>query len=542
MAVRHYPHEFTSVYSVSDIHLGGAKDDKVDFQIFANGERLATFIGSITNDEAEDSTIALVLNGDVIDSLAEDGVEYVALSERSAAHMITRVIDDKAFRPVWDALADFVQTRGRHVVFVGGNHDVELALPIVQSIIRTHLCGDDNDAHARLHFSANGGGYACFVAGRRIVFSHGNELDRANRVDHEKLGQLVLAQNGGRSLAKEEWTPNMGTRLVVDVMNKVKRRYPFVDLLKPQGGAVAAVLLIMGGREAFQESEAHWALPGLAASLARSRIAGGKILSSDEVASFAQMEDFADLLDDQLTIGPELAAELGTGSQPSLETRLKAIDAAVAADPAAAVFDAVEGYDDEFETLGFWRPARAAARVLAGLHAKEKDRKPVLRAALRDLAGTEGSFGPEAIGDPDDNSKHLTKLNSKGELDADFYVYGHTHKARAIELKGAADGQPRWYLNSGTWIRILPIDENMLKDANFETVWHAINAGTMEALTDAEVQTPDGPSGLLLDYATAVKITSDEGAVTASVLEIDADGATEVPGSQCTIPVLEEQS
>ncbi|MCK7508687.1 MAG: hypothetical protein MZV70_34755 [Desulfobacterales bacterium] len=53
-------------------------------------------------DSGRTGQVGLVLNGDVIDSLAEDTSGYVAADE--AETMMTRIFDDQAFAPIWDAL------------------------------------------------------------------------------------------------------------------------------------------------------------------------------------------------------------------------------------------------------------------------------------------------------------------------------------------------------------------------------------------------------------------------------------------------------
>ena len=40
-------------------------------------------------------------------------------------------------------------------------------------------------------------------------------------------------------LEPSEWGPNAGTKMVKDVMNEVKRRYAWIDLLKPETQAAA---------------------------------------------------------------------------------------------------------------------------------------------------------------------------------------------------------------------------------------------------------------------------------------------------------------
>lgn len=68
-----YPPTFEELYVVSDIHMGGRKDEARDFQIFSHGARLAAFIHHIATQNRQ-GDVALVLNGDIIDSLAEDDV------------------------------------------------------------------------------------------------------------------------------------------------------------------------------------------------------------------------------------------------------------------------------------------------------------------------------------------------------------------------------------------------------------------------------------------------------------------------------------
>ena len=68
-----------------------------------------------------------MLNGDVIDSLAEDIGGYVAADD--AENMVTRIFNDVSFRPIWNELSDFVGKAGRALIIVIGNHDIELAFP-----------------------------------------------------------------------------------------------------------------------------------------------------------------------------------------------------------------------------------------------------------------------------------------------------------------------------------------------------------------------------------------------------------------------------
>jgi len=198
--VNGYPRQFEELYAVSDIHMGG----EPGFQIFNRGKRLGAFIRYVAA-QRPDGDVVLVLNGDVIDSLAEPIRGYVALDAEEAVRMMTRIADDPAFAPVWEALAVFVTLPRRHLVIVVGNHDIELALPIVEEWIRRRLAEDDSGAQSRITFATHGSGFACRVGVARVFCTHGNEVDDWNPVDYNLLGQLANAINGGRAVDREKW-------------------------------------------------------------------------------------------------------------------------------------------------------------------------------------------------------------------------------------------------------------------------------------------------------------------------------------------------
>jgi UDP-2,3-diacylglucosamine pyrophosphatase LpxH len=84
--------------------------------------------------EAADGDLELVLNGDIFDFDVPraDGHEENCRTEPAAAERIDRILDD---HPLFlDALARLL-LRGHRVVFVSGNHDVQLAFPAVRERI-----------------------------------------------------------------------------------------------------------------------------------------------------------------------------------------------------------------------------------------------------------------------------------------------------------------------------------------------------------------------------------------------------------------------
>jgi hypothetical protein len=229
---------YDDLYVISDLHMGG----RPGFQIMNRGERLARFIRAIVPPERPAARrVGLVINGDVIDTLAEEFDGYIAAVD--AARILERLYADAAFAPVWTALAAFVQQGRGHLIFVLGNHDLELALPGAQRSIRARLAGDDDAAAGRIAFAVDGAGYACRVGGARVFCTHGNEVDAWNVVDYDSLRRLARDDNAGLPFDASAWTPNAGTRLVRDVINRVKRRWPWIELLKPERNVLLGVLL-----------------------------------------------------------------------------------------------------------------------------------------------------------------------------------------------------------------------------------------------------------------------------------------------------------
>ena len=231
--------QYDHVYVISDIHMGG----KQGFQILRETKRLANFIRWVATQQPA-KRVALILNGDVIDTLAEKDVSgYIAVNE--ALPTVQRIMDDPSFSGVWKALADFVKQDKRTLVIVIGNHDIELAFPLVQRLIVTRLARDALVKQARIEFATTGAGYLCSVGNARIFCTHGNEVDAWNYVRYEDLAKAARRLNTGRSLDKNEWEPNAGTKLVKEVMNKVKETYAWIDLLKPETQAAFGTLLAL---------------------------------------------------------------------------------------------------------------------------------------------------------------------------------------------------------------------------------------------------------------------------------------------------------
>ena len=477
-------HKFDELYSISDTHFGGEKDASSNFQVFDNAKRLAAFIRHISQ-KNPDHDVALVINGDMIDSLAEPDVHgYVALDERSAIKMMDRLYRDESFSDVWVSLQEFIATDRRHLVLLLGNHDLELALPVVEHSLRNHLTKDSAVAQSRLHFCTHGTGYKCRVGKSLVYCTHGNEFDDWNWVDQHKLSQLANAMSSGRAVDPADWTPNAGTRLVVDVMNSVKRDFPFVDLLKPEKAAVAAVLLALD-RELFNKVDLRDALP-IFWNRAKGKAMTSRVLSADAVSS---PEIEAAEVDLTQILGPNMQALIGS-----------------APDNGDLLGDAIDALDHDEE---FPAPSSDSPRVLGlGDIVAGKlgfvEKSEALRKALLDWTAKDTGFDPTtSVGD-----SQFDEIHNKVGSDIDFVITGHTHLCKSIPMRTGAH-----YFNTGTWIRLLKFTQASLNDKKrFQSeIWPALLSGKMEDLDTLKISPEKGDKdeNLRFDRTNAAHIWVD---------------------------------
>jgi UDP-2,3-diacylglucosamine pyrophosphatase LpxH len=479
---------YDEVHVISDIHMGG----KPGFQILRETGRLAHYIRWVAAQRPQGS-VALVLNGDVFDTLAEDIHGYVAVDE--AITTVTRIMGDASFRGIWDALADFVKTARRTLVIVIGNHDIEIAFPSVQRLILSRLAGDDLSVRARVEFSTTGAGYTCLVGNSRVFITHGNEVDAWNYNRYEDLAKVARRINAGRSLDPSEWYPNAGTRMVKEVMNDVKRRYAWIDLLKPETSAAVGTLIALDPSQMSKITK-------LASILGERQKGAGQVDQRLSAEGFRPHEQTGapPITVDQL-LGPNLRAAVygsGSASAQSADDMLLAAETNIKqpSAPGASV-------DETLGTGGYvWD------RLTGWITGVDKDE--ALRRALKDWLAGDKTFD---IADQDDTYKQVTA--SVGPS-TDFIVTGHTHLERAIEMSGG-----RGYFNCGTWIRLLRFTDAMLKDkASFKEVYAVLTDGAMATIDKAGF----GGEAFVMDQTSAVSIKLEGGKTVGCLTHVEGDG------------------
>jgi UDP-2,3-diacylglucosamine pyrophosphatase LpxH len=228
------------IFIISDLHLGGeAEPGKRGFRICTHETVLAAFIDWLA--AMQGAAIELVINGDVVDFLAEkaDGKEpwsAFRFPEQKAVDCLDIIVKRSAL--VFDALKRFLAT-GHRLVILPGNHDIELNLPAVRRRLREHVgAGRGGD----YEFIAHGEAYRV----GDVLIEHGNRVDDMNFVDYHSLRHLCGLVSRGMAVRDEFlFDPPAGSKLVAEVINKIKKDYSFIDLLKPEAKAALPVILAL---------------------------------------------------------------------------------------------------------------------------------------------------------------------------------------------------------------------------------------------------------------------------------------------------------
>ncbi|WP_160300648.1 metallophosphoesterase [Bradyrhizobium japonicum] len=446
------------VYIISDLHLGGTypvppEQGKRGFRLCTRADQIVRFVEGLAQEIAEKGPSELVLNGDTVDFLAElDGEQadtwspFTADPGQAVSKFKAIVSRDPG---VFAALNRFLDAGGRLTILLG-NHDIELSLPPVRAELRRALGvkpGRD------FEFIPDGEAY---IIGDALI-EHGNRYDAWNQIDLDALRRVRSLMSRRQEVPKQyQFVPPPGSQMVTSVINKIKRDYAFVDLLKPEDSAVVPILLALepGYRKRFGELARFWywtrshGLEGpilpkfggdIKADVAASKKPFGQDIRAKAALGIGSAQSILAGLDNDAALKVAIAESLGsegTDFLRQLDNDSKAKQPKMGTDVSAS--------ENLNTALGLFKLA-------FGSSAAEK-RMRALLTAIRGLQ-KEDSF---------DETKETAKeyLDAATDLVKGGFrhvVFGHTHQAKRVSL-----GDGRWYFNSGTWADVLRFPNEIL--------------------------------------------------------------------------------
>jgi UDP-2,3-diacylglucosamine pyrophosphatase LpxH len=446
------------LYVISDLHLGGEYAKSTDgydpvggeyaesvdragrgFRLCTHVHKLTEFVQSVAKVARDKRTdTELVVNGDFVDFLAEKrevrdpisgnvslGWQPLIENQFEAIKIFRRMIDrDKTF---FAALKDLLLA-GARLTIILGNHDVELCYPAMRRMLIDELDADGK----RFSFIYDGEAYQV----GKVLIEHGNRYDEWNVVTHDALRRVRSAQSRMESLSNDArgFEAPAGSYLVASIMNEIKGRYPFVDLLKPESEAAIPILLALA-----PEYRRHIVAIAELIARARNHMIGGDGLPlqagdiSDLSASFAPTGE--------TLVGAILRSKVGEQETPAFYAITKV-------DPSHFQRQQMLGdiQDGDFRSL--WSMLKLS---VARPSDPVKTRLPTLLAALK---GTQGDFSFDRQRESAQYQSVAQRLLSRG---FQIVMFGHTHLAKEVLLHGGT------YFNTGTWADLLPFPTTILE-------------------------------------------------------------------------------
>ncbi len=208
---------------LSDLHLGtGTRPGEVNpFEDFHEDERLAELVLHFAGEAYDGVPVEVVLNGDILDLLKVPyrGEFCTEVTEDVALEKVRRCL--RGHPRVFDALAEFAARPGKRITYIAGNHDLDIAFPRVQRLIRARIgVPEGSDA---LRFLTDTEFYR--LPGG-VVVTHGHQFEEMNRTEG---GRPLRAGDDGRERVNMPW----GSLFFVNVLAPAKVERPIIDLVQP---------------------------------------------------------------------------------------------------------------------------------------------------------------------------------------------------------------------------------------------------------------------------------------------------------------------
>lgn len=394
-----------SLFVISDLHLGGrpASGDEPSFQICSDDgqKRLVEFIDYVMEQQTDGHDVHLLVNGDLIDFLAEETFSSFTNGNQAALNKLRQAIDHS--RSVWEAFKRFTASGARLTLLVG-NHDIEASLPAARQELMATV------GPGRVDFRYDNEAYTQGP----VLIEHGNRYDGWNAVSHGTLRAIRSALSRGED--PPEYLGPAGSQLVQSVMNPIKKDYPFVDLLKPEGPGMIPVLAVL-----------H---PAALTNIGK--------FSALAARSLEVRFDRNGIPVDQQNIAGAVGIIRGEDTQLRLARKLAGI-------PDEANISALAGVKGLLDRI----------KSAVGEAAREREIDLLLE-ALRNFA--EKQYQAFNVNHEDD--AYLEPVQDAMRRGFRLVIYGHTHLVKRV----ACDDGKALYLNTGTWADLMRLPEGILKD------------------------------------------------------------------------------
>jgi len=439
-------------FIISDIHLGGLPNSKASLSTQlcppSIRKRLSGLIGFLNNYD-QNSAVDLVINGDFIDFLLPASHTQTAdsksiqpafttdteLLERKLKIALYGSEDEKNADSLISELSRFVSS-GNKITLLMGNHDLEWSLPeirrgFIESLAVRKKC------HVELIFDGEA------YERHGLLVEHGNRYDGWNAVNYSMLRSYRSARS--RREKTVIFNPPAGSHLVTKIMNRLKGRYGFIDLLKPENHSAIPLLLSLEPGLIHELKSLMHLLPRVAAR----SVAEGR---PPKRASY-------------------ISAIIPNKNDPlkhAVDAQLNLIDYVGSEDPYSVSIELLDGFvgHPKMANGPSIREMQISSRRWQWIHDvqgfwqryQNKDKEITdddfikLREgfiARRHLIKETSDIGKES-------EQYLSQARRLISLGSKVVVFGHTHLPKFVPLPSGGI-----YINSGTWCPIIKLPQEL---------------------------------------------------------------------------------
>lgn len=195
-----------NIYVISDVELGQGDN----FDDFKDEAALIRFINRISDTTGEN---LLIFNGDTFDFLKMPFQENFThhITEKISLWKINRIIE--TYPKIFQAMKSFLQKRGNNIIFIIGNHDLDLIWPSVQERLQKVL----NKKNLQFIFE---------YENEDVHIEHGHQVDYLYKVDRK----TPFLKYKGQTLLNIPF----GYMAVTKYFIELKKEFPIEEKLYPR--------------------------------------------------------------------------------------------------------------------------------------------------------------------------------------------------------------------------------------------------------------------------------------------------------------------
>ncbi len=201
----------------SDLHLGKGRllegGGINSLEEFHFGDKLVEFFHYYSSGAFKEYSIELIINGDFLNFLQVDykGHFLTVLTEPICVEVLKSILQGHA--KVFSAMREFVSNPQNSITYVVGNHDQAMLWPACREVFSQ--CVGHPVRFINLSYQFNG-----------VHIEHGHMHEAANRFNTRRF--FIK-----KDLPEQILNLPFGSHFFIDLVLKIKEKYPFVDKIRP---------------------------------------------------------------------------------------------------------------------------------------------------------------------------------------------------------------------------------------------------------------------------------------------------------------------